>query len=96
MNQNMEEQDTDVPMNQCNDEPHGGVVDSFSYYELTQQQSLGDKFYKEMDSDMYNFGDEEWAKQLGENTPEEEAELRASLEKCKTPLSLINYFCPIN
>ncbi|CAA7013103.1 unnamed protein product [Microthlaspi erraticum] len=97
MNQTMEEQDTDVSMNQCVDdeEPHGGIVDSLSYNYLTEQ-SLGDSFYKEMDSDMSNFGDEEWVKLLGENTPEEEAELRAALEKCKTPLSLINYFCPNN
>ncbi|CAE6129775.1 unnamed protein product [Arabidopsis arenosa] len=99
------EQATDLPINQGTDEPHRSTTSSFSHNELIQQ-SLGEmdkmaNFEKwaqqdlgDMD-DMANFGNAEWAQQLGENTPEEEAELQAELGNCKTTASLFNYFCPM-
>ncbi|KAG7533440.1 NAC domain [Arabidopsis thaliana x Arabidopsis arenosa] len=99
------EQATDLPINQGADEPHRSTTSSFSHNELIQQ-SLGEmdemaNFEKwaqqdlgDMD-DMANFGNAEWALHLGENTPEEEAELQAELGNCKTTASLFNYFCPM-
>ncbi|KAG7552556.1 NAC domain superfamily [Arabidopsis thaliana x Arabidopsis arenosa] len=99
------EQATDLPINQRTDEPHRSTTSSFSHNELIQQ-SLGEmdkmaNFEKwaqqdlgDMD-DMANFGNAEWALHLGENTPEEEAELQAELGNCKTTASLFNYFCPM-
>lgn len=82
------EQATDLPINKGIDEPHGSTASPFSHNELLQQ-ALG-----EMD-EIANVGNAEWGRQLGENTPQEEAELQVELGNCNTVASLLNYFCPI-
>ncbi|CAF1715224.1 unnamed protein product [Brassica napus] len=63
-----------------------GIVGSPTDKELIQ----------ETESEMVNFGNEEWAQQLGKNTPEEEAELNTALANCETFESFLNFFCPTN
>ncbi|KAG5381512.1 hypothetical protein IGI04_032982 [Brassica rapa subsp. trilocularis] len=74
----------DFLMNEDFIELHEGIVGSPTDKELIQ----------ETESEMVNFGNEEWAQQLGQNTPEEEAELHAALANCETFESFLNFFCP--
>ncbi|KAF8116559.1 hypothetical protein N665_0017s0109 [Sinapis alba] len=85
----------DFLMNEDFNELYEGIVGSLTDKELIQQY-LGDEIYQEIESEMSNFGNEEWAQQLGQNTPEEEAELMAGLKNCETFDSLLDFFCPIN
>ncbi|KFK30743.1 hypothetical protein AALP_AA6G021300 [Arabis alpina] len=90
-------QETVLPINQGINEPHGDHCSSSTLNE-SNQQSFDDETAltdQELDSMMDNLRNEEWAKKLGVNTPEEEAELTASLRNCNTYQSLLNYFCPI-
>ncbi|CAN6803452.1 unnamed protein product [Brassica oleracea] len=76
----------DFLMNEDFNELHEGIVGSPTDKELIQ----------ETESEMVNFGNEEWAQQLGKNTPEEEAELNTALANCETFESFMNFFCPTN
>ena len=84
INETMEAQATDLPVNQGIDESHGGIVGSPTYRELYQEFLGEEEMGSEMDNIWNDVLNEEWVQKLGKNTPEEEAELIADLTNCET------------
>ncbi|CAN6803451.1 unnamed protein product [Brassica oleracea] len=94
INETMEAQATDLPVNQGIDASHGGIVGSLTYSELYQEFLGQEEMGSEMDNIWNDFLNEEWVQKLGKNTPEEEAELMADLTNCETFESFLDSLLP--